>query len=99
VPQIGWNTLEEPREPLLGRAGLDIAYFANGYVARPLHDDVVTAWSTHEGDRFPAVVGVGRTIGVQFHPEKSSDPGVRFLREFIEAVSAGSLGGIDAATA
>jgi glutamine amidotransferase len=44
---------------------------------------VVTAWSTHGGDRFPAAVRSGRVVGVQFHPEKSSAPGVRFVREFL----------------
>jgi glutamine amidotransferase len=37
----------------------------------------VIAWSTHEGDRFPAAVRSGSLLGVQFHPEKSSAPGWR----------------------
>jgi glutamine amidotransferase len=44
----------------------------------------VIAWSTHEGDRFAAAVRAGNTVGVQFHPEKSSAAGVAFLRAAAE---------------
>jgi glutamine amidotransferase len=54
-------------------------------VARPApgSEDAVTAVSEHEGDRFPAVVRTGAVVGVQFHPEKSSAPGLAFLRAFL----------------
>lgn len=85
VPQIGWNTIEQASDPLLDRAPLAHVYYANSYVCRPRDADaVVRAWSVHEADRFPAVVRVGRTVGVQFHPEKSSVPGLRFLRAFFD---------------
>ena len=87
IPQIGWNTLEEASDPLFERAPLPIAYFANGYACRPEEPGCVTAWSTHEGDRFPAAVRRGSILGVQFHPEKSSSAGVRFLGAFLEEVA------------
>jgi glutamine amidotransferase len=84
VPQIGWNAVEGADDGLFTRAPLSYAYYANSYVCRPADDSVVRAWCTHEGDRFPAVVRVGRTVGVQFHPEKSSAPGLRFLHAFLD---------------
>lgn len=84
VPQIGWNTLVDSRDPLLQVAPLPIAYYANSFVCRPTDEAAVVAWSEHEGDRFPAVVRVGSALGVQFHPEKSSAAGVRFLHAFLE---------------
>lgn len=84
IPQIGWNSLERSRDRALQRSGLTTAYYANSYVCRPRDESVVMAWSTHEGDRFPAIVRAGATIGVQFHPEKSSSAGVRFLRALVE---------------
>ena len=84
VPQIGWNRLEDARDPLLQRVPLEVAYYANGFVCRPDDHASVGAWSTHEADRFPALVRAGRTIGVQFHPEKSSRLGVELLRAFLE---------------
>jgi len=86
VPQIGWNAVEDPHDELLTRARLDVAYYANSFVCRPVNEGVVTAWSTHEGDRFPAAVRHGRTVGVQFHPEKSSAPGLAMVRAFVEEV-------------
>jgi glutamine amidotransferase len=83
VPQIGWNALEDARDPLFERAPLDVAYYANSYVCRPADERAVIAWSTHEGDRFAAAVRAGNTVGVQFHPEKSSAAGVAFLREAV----------------
>ena len=40
-----------------------------------------------ERDRFPAVVRKGSTLGVQFHPEKSSARGVRFLSAYLDEVA------------
>ena len=90
VPQIGWNRLEDvsAEEPLFARAPLDVAYFANSYACRPSADAhaAVTAWATHEGDTFAAAVRAGNTVGVQFHPEKSSSAGVRLVRAWVEEV-------------
>ena len=88
VPQIGWNQLEvgADREALLDASGLRTAYFANSYVCRPVDPSVVVAWSTHEEDRFPAMVRVGRCTGVQFHPEKSSAAGVSFVHAWLREV-------------
>jgi imidazole glycerol-phosphate synthase subunit HisH len=84
LPQIGWNTVDDAREPLLSRAGLASVYYANSFVCRPCDESVVTSWSTHEVDRFPATVRVAATVGVQFHPEKSSQPGALFIRAFLD---------------
>jgi imidazole glycerol-phosphate synthase subunit HisH len=84
VPQIGWNSVDGVHDPLFAAAPLPIAYYANSFVCRPTDDSSVIAWSEHEGDRFPAAVRAGSAIGVQFHPEKSSSAGVRFLHAFLD---------------
>lgn len=87
IPQIGWNRLEDVHEPLALEAALDVAYYANSFVCRPVSTALPTvmAWSEHESDRFPAIVRHGAVVGVQFHPEKSSTPGVRFVHAFLDA--------------
>jgi len=84
LPQIGWNRIEAVADPLLLAAGLEEAYYANSYVGRPESLATVVAWSRYEDDRFPAAIRYQRTLGVQFHPEKSSSRGVALVRAFIE---------------
>lgn len=89
VPQIGWNHLDAITDPLIATSGLTIAYYANSFVARPATgaEPYVTAWSEHDGDRFVAAVRRANVIGTQFHPEKSSAPGVAFVRAFLAFAS------------
>lgn len=86
LPQIGWNAIEDAADPMFAASGLVTAYYANSFACRPLDPDIVTAWSTHEGDRFAAAIRLGNCLGVQFHPEKSSRPGLRFLDHFLETL-------------
>jgi imidazole glycerol-phosphate synthase subunit HisH len=86
VPQIGWNRIEDATDPLFAESGLEIAYYANGFACRADDPASVIGWSTHGDDRFPAAVRSGRVLGVQFHPEKSSVSGVRFLARCLEEV-------------
>jgi glutamine amidotransferase len=91
VPQIGWNeVVPAGDEPLFVAAPLPIAYYANSFVCRPEDESTVIAWTTHESDRFAAAVRRGSAVGVQFHPEKSSSDGVRFLHAFLHAQRTGA---------
>jgi glutamine amidotransferase len=90
VPHIGWNDVSGP-EPLLREAGLSLGYFAHGYACRPMDAGCVTAWTHHQNDCFPAVLRTARTIGFQFHPEKSALPGIRLLHAALGAVFAEAL--------
>ncbi len=87
TPQIGWNTIDDASDPLFAGARLETAYYANSFVCRPGDESSVIAWSTHEGDRFPAAVRRGNVVGVQFHPEKSSAPGLAFVRGYLDSIS------------
>lgn len=91
TPQIGWNSIDDAVDPLFASSRLETAYYANSFVCRPVDQSVVTAWSSHEGDRFPAAVRSGSAVGVQFHPEKSSAPGLAFIHAFLTCVSQPSI--------
>src|ERR1700681_676861 len=92
VPHMGWNDIDwrETREVGSqtgnGRAAptLDTAYFANAYICEPEVDLPILAWTTHENAKFASVVRSVNTVGVQFHPEKSSGTGRAFLNAIIE---------------
>jgi glutamine amidotransferase len=81
VPHVGWNSLALVREDsvIAGVAPGAQVYYTHSYVA-PLTAD--TAAVTEHGQPFAAVVQRGRVAGVQFHPEKSGDVGLRILRNF-----------------
>jgi len=85
VPHIGWNAVEQ--DTALRAARLDTVYYAHSFVCRAEEPGVVVGWTTHEEDRFPASVRRGKVLGVQFHPEKSSTAGVRFVQSFLQEVA------------
>ncbi len=87
-PHMGWNAIEGD-EPLLTTSGLELGYYAHSFVGEPADASAVTAWTTHEDDRFPAMVRAGATLGMQFHPEKSSAPGVALLRAVLAEAARG----------
>jgi glutamine amidotransferase len=83
VPQIGWNQVEGLKDhPLLAGIGEgSYFYFVHSYrieAARP--EDVLA--STEYGIRYPSICARGSICGVQFHPEKSQDAGLRLLSNF-----------------
>ena len=84
LPHIGWNRLLDCRSHALVE-GLDgeYAYFVHSFAAEGVPEDLELATCRH-GRRFPAVVGNGRVMGTQFHPEKSGDVGLEILRRFLE---------------
>jgi glutamine amidotransferase len=87
VPHVGWNSLAVRREGGLldGVPTGSQVYFTHSYVAPETAD---TSASTDHGDTFAAVVQRGHIGGVQFHPEKSGDVGLRILRNFVEQARA-----------
>ena len=82
VPHVGWNSLEvlRPSAILNGVADGTQVYFTHAYAA-PLAGETVAA-TTH-GKRFTAVVERDSLFGVQFHPEKSGEAGIRVLENFV----------------
>lgn len=83
VPHVGWNSLAMNREASVveGVPAGSRVYFTHSYAA-PVTGDTVAA--TEHGESFAAIVQRGQVSGVQFHPEKSGDVGLRILRNFIE---------------
>jgi glutamine amidotransferase len=68
----------------LRQSQMSAAYFANAYVCWPEDKSTVLAWTTHEDARFASVVRTANTVGVQFHPEKSSVSGRSFVNGVID---------------
>ncbi len=82
VPHVGWNTLTRQRDSraLAGVPDATYAYFTHSYAAPVTSACVAT--TTH-GETFASAVEQDHVMGVQFHPEKSSDAGLAILRNFL----------------
>jgi len=94
LPHIGWNQVERRRSHPLFDGIADGAdfYFVHSYAGTPTteDDDVVLAETEH-GGRFVSAVARGNLLGVQFHPERSGDDGLRLLANFVALVRTGGL--------
>ena len=91
VPQMGWNDIVVGNDRIFEGTGGLSAYFANSYVCDVAPDEeegVTIASAEYDGEEFAAGVRRGRTWGLQFHPEKSSRPGLRILANFVEELRA-----------
>jgi glutamine amidotransferase len=83
VPHMGWNRirLENAGHPLLGGvADGSFMYFAHSFAA-PSGDHTL-AFAKY-GERFAAVVAYENYFGCQFHPERSGNPGLDLIENFL----------------
>ena len=83
VPHMGWSRLSRRADhPLIdGVKDGDWAYFVHGFVCP---DGPATLAAAEYGGPVPGVVAMGSRMGCQFHPERSSDTGLRILKNFLE---------------
>ena len=83
VPHVGWNQIRQRRDHWLfdGVADNSFCYFVHSYFCEPEQDAVVIG-ETEYGVRYASVVAQGNICGVQFHPEKSQNAGLKMLANF-----------------
>jgi glutamine amidotransferase len=88
VPHMGWNRLRarRPHPVLEGVPDGAHVYFVHSYYC-DAPEDVVIA-TTDYGREIPAIVGKGSVLGMQFHPEKSQEVGLRLVVGFVRLVDA-----------
>jgi imidazole glycerol-phosphate synthase subunit HisH len=84
---IGWNSLEvADDQPLLHASDGEVMYFNHSYSFRG-PDEFVAARSRLRVESEPLVAAIqrGSVLGLQFHPEKSQEPGLELLERVIRA--------------
>ena len=83
VPQVGWNRIQQKRPHALfeGIANGSFCYFVHSFYCEPMDEGVVVG-ETEYGVRYASVVATKNVCGVQFHPEKSQEIGLRMLKNF-----------------
>lgn len=85
VPQIGWNSLSFPKESKLfkGINEGEYVYFVHSYYLQAENKEDVAAVSDY-GIVFDAAIEHENIFACQFHPEKSSDVGLKIIKNFVE---------------
>ncbi|GCD11956.1 imidazole glycerol phosphate synthase subunit HisH [Clostridium tagluense] len=83
IPHMGWNDLSfETYTALLeGVVEHSYVYFVHSYYAKVGEDNIVNAYTMYE-KKIPAIVSKGNIFGLQFHPEKSGEAGMKLLKNF-----------------
>ena len=84
LPHIGWNEINFKKKHLVfsGIKNLSHFYFVHSYEFK-LKNKKNLLCSTNYGYEFASAVVKDNILGVQFHPEKSQDNGLRFLSNFL----------------
>ncbi len=84
IPHIGWNSLSYPNRGRLfaGIPEESYVYFVHSYYLQASDPAIVTAVTEYAAP-IHASVERGNVFACQFHPEKSSDVGMRILRNFL----------------
>lgn len=86
VPHMGWNSLQfqQKDDPLLRdvQEG-EYVYYVHSFYAVDCAESTL-AVSEYGGVAVPGAVRRGNVWGVQFHPEKSGDTGLRMLKAFAQ---------------
>ena len=82
VPHMGWNELFQQKEtPLFEGLAKDFyLYFVHSFHA--VCDDAYAIGKTHYGYEFVSAVQNGNIYGIQPHPEKSHENGLKIIENF-----------------
>ncbi len=85
LPHMGWNSIIEnsnKNHPLFNNINFKKGfYYLHNYFYSPSFEDNVLAKSYY-GIDFTCAISNNNIYGVQFHPEKSHDNGIQFLKNF-----------------
>lgn len=91
IPHIGWNTLKKPNDcknwndSILKNIDEDsFVYFVHSYCAVLCSWDNMLAFTDYGANTFAAVIHKGNCYGVQFHPEKSGEIGLKIIQNFLQ---------------
>lgn len=84
IPHIGWNRLEFNREnKILNNINKEsFVYYVHSFMATEMIDENLIAYSKYGDINIPGIVNKGNVYGMQFHPEKSGEIGLKILKNF-----------------
>jgi glutamine amidotransferase len=83
VPHMGWNQVQRNKDHFLwnGITNNERFYFVHSYYVKPSDKNLIAANTLYESP-FCSAINKDNIFAVQFHPEKSSLPGLQLLKNF-----------------
>lgn len=88
IPHIGWNNLIYNRkDSLIEKVDEgEFVYYVHSYYAQEYDENDLVAYSEYGTNKIPGIVRNNNIVGIQFHPEKSSNTGLKLLKNFGEMI-------------
>ncbi len=85
IPHIGWNQLWIKKDDGIfkGIKDGDFVYFVHSYYVNPQDKSIIASYTDYGVD-FASSIEYENIVGLQFHPEKSQDVGLKILSNFKE---------------
>ncbi len=84
VPHMGWNKLAFRQDAeILSGCGEDYVYFVHSYYLEGEPDGICIATADYH-KTVPAIAGRKNVLGMQFHPEKSGELGMKLLKNYLD---------------
>ena len=83
VPRIGWSkTKSTTTKPIIANLLSNDFYYLHSYAVKLDKPKEIAATFEHGHDNYVSAIYKPKLLGVQFHPEKSQEMGLRLIREF-----------------
>jgi len=90
IPHIGWESIYAPQDsttwsntPLMATQEHRHFYFLHSYSTIVESPDNLLAECDYNGLLINAVIQIGNTFGLQFHPERSGPDGLEIMKSFL----------------
>jgi len=85
IPHIGWNQLWIKKDDgvFKGVENGAFVYFVHSYYVNPQDKDIISTYTDYSVD-FASSIEYENVVGLQFHPEKSQEVGLKILSNFKE---------------
>ena len=85
IPHVGWNKISVNYEKKqLKKNHEKYYYFVHSFFSKPKYKENVIATTSYENFEFCSIVKKNNITGCQFHPEKSGEDGLNFLKSFFK---------------
>jgi len=84
IPHISWSSISCLERKKFYKFNKDFFYFVHSYCVIPDNKSSIIGTCNFHNVELAAIISQENLTGVQFHPERSGERGLKFLKEFID---------------